>query len=128
MAPGGAEREERKWERKAPPPPEEASQPLRGWFQSTDTNRQIQTHTDRFRHTHRNPHAQRASSLGHPPPTLRQLPCLLVEAILGLPLPSLGYGQCHPTHPWSIEGMSSWMGQPLSLGHCTFPEKGYERA
>lgn len=48
---GGSREEERKWESRAPSTRGSIPAPLRGWFQSTDTNRQIQTHTDRFRHT-----------------------------------------------------------------------------
>lgn len=45
----------------------------RGRFQSTDANRQIPTHTDRFRHTQKPTRPTGASlPLGHPPPTPRR--------------------------------------------------------
>lgn len=72
-------------------PRKHPSSSLRGWFRA-GPQPAIQTHTDRFRH--RNP-AQRAPP--HPlelPPTHAPLPPC---GSIGLPLPSLGYGQCHPT-------------------------------
>lgn len=96
---GGSREEERKWESRAPSTRGSILAPLRGWFQSTDTNRQIQTHTDRFRHTQKPTRPTGASlPLRHPPPNPR-LPCLPEEAFLGLPSPSLGQRQHHPIHP-----------------------------
>ena len=85
---GGNREEERKWESRAPSTRGSIPAPPRGWFQSTDTNRQIQTHTDRFRHTQKPTRPTGASlPLRRPPPTPR-FPCLPVEAIPGLPSPS----------------------------------------
>lgn len=64
--------EERKWESRAPSTRGSIPAPLRGWFQSTDTNRQIQTHTGRFRHTQKPTRPTGASlPLRLPPPTPR---------------------------------------------------------
>lgn len=84
----------------------------------SNTHRQIQTHTETHTPNGRFP------SPGAPTTHPAQLPCLLVEAILSLPLPSLGHGQCHPTHPRSIEGMSSQMCPALSWVTAPFLEKG----
>lgn len=68
----------------------------------SDTHRQIQTHIETHTPSGRFP------SRRHPPPTPR-FPCLSMEAILGLPSPSLGQSQHHPTRSHPIEGMSSRM-------------------
>lgn len=84
----------------------------------SNTHRQIQTHTETHTPNGRFP------SPGAPTTHPAQLPCLLVEAILALPLPSLEHGQCHPTHPRSIEGMSSRMWPALSRVTAPFLKKG----
>lgn len=100
------------------PPPEEASRLHCGGGSSADTNRQIQTHTDRFRLTQKPTRPTGASlPLRHPPPTLSYPGSLRKpsSACLGQKLHSLFP---IPWKPWVLDASS------LVPSHTTIPTEG----